>query len=230
MGWGEGRGIIISKAVDVDSEARHVLLQERIKDARENLIELREANHRKFNRNKKKDMNISPGDIIFITNFTRPPPGVSRKLIPKLLKSPYMVMSTGSVTLTARRLIDNLQIKIRMDHVRKFTPHDEACKTLPTEVTDIVGKPLTVESLKELAAIDQLDLSLTDRDLIEAGIIDPPRTRSQTRAVQADDDDPQPGTSHDVAVVIPDADIDLGLAVHAAPQAETTRSVHFADS
>jgi len=156
-------------------------MKKRVAAARDALIALRKKRHDVFNKTKVKDHGFREGDIIFTTNFSLPPPGVNGKFWPRLNKSPFQVVSVGAVTLIARRLVDNYTIQIRTDYCRKYVPHDPECQLLPDEVKEIVGKPLTIESLIELAKIDELQIVMTDRSLMEVKPSEPVRTRAQAQ-------------------------------------------------
>ena len=62
-----------------------------------------------------------------------------------------------------KRPVDSLIMQVAVDMVREYKKDSPYFQNLPPEILNIVGKPLTAESLKELAEKDELELLLLDK-------------------------------------------------------------------
>lgn len=102
---------------------------------------------------------------------------MTKKLRPNLNKSPFIVLSVGKTTLLVKRLVGSLTMQGAVDMVREYKKDSPYFQDLPPEILNIVGKPLTVKSLKELAEKDQLEPLFLDKVLSSKPT--PPSTTKQ---------------------------------------------------
>jgi hypothetical protein len=161
LGSKSGKPALTSKLLDGSMRGQVIQLRElidtRVKLCREALEISKQKYLDKINKSKLSQHKFEVNDIVFVTNLSLPPTGVSHKFRPKLYKSPFIVLRVGPKRLSVMRLTDNLVMLVHPDRVRKFSKKDEIFDQLPAEVKLIVGSALTPESLRDLAKIDQLD-------------------------------------------------------------------------
>ena len=140
-----------------DVEKLQEILTNNINQARVTLEGVREKQHSKYNKNKSSEKGIKVGDIVFVKSHRIPPPGVSPKYWPKLLKSPFMVVEVYKVSVMVMRLVDRFLTTMHKDDVKLFSKKNSIFNELPKEVLNIIGAPIGTKELAELAQNDSLD-------------------------------------------------------------------------
>ena len=157
------------------AQERRLAMQQKLVLVRESLEEHRRKYLDKANKNKKQNLDIMPGDIVFVKNFSLVV-GQSIKLRPRLYKSPFVVLSLTEQVVLVSRLVDGYEVQVHLDYVRKYKVGSEQYNKLPKEVQDIVGLGVNKETFLELAKKDMLPLLYVDRI---AAQLEPMVTRGQ---------------------------------------------------
>ena len=155
------------------------VIRERVDIAAAEVAKTREEQHKYANKGAAKNKSYKEGDIIFVKNYTLPPPGGNIKFRPNLHKSPFVVTDESDRAVTCMRIVDGWTVQIHKDHIRPYKKRSEIFKDLPIEVQKIVGGTFDLKDLKNLAKTDDLALIYYDTAL---PLPKPARTRSKTAA------------------------------------------------
>ena len=120
----------------------------------------------KINSKRTDKPTLKQGTIVFIRNYSIPKNGRARKFRPYYLRSPQIVMTSSKTSIVTLRLADNFISRHHPDDAIEYKGNEKDTKlfnSLPQEVLAFLGKPLSKESLTNLAKQDKLDIIYTDR-------------------------------------------------------------------
>jgi hypothetical protein len=160
----------------------------RIGDTAEKIQELKDKTMRKLNINKVNKKVLAQGSIVFVKDFSIPRNGRARKFRPYYLKSPNIVISATPTSAVTMRLGDSFISRHHPDDLLPYKGEKKNHKLyefLPQEVLAFLGKPLSQDSLLELAKSDQLDMIYNDKS---EATYTPPSTRSSSKQMPTQDE------------------------------------------
>ena len=130
-------------------------IQEQVQEMRNFVVEKRKQTVER--RRKRENHGFAVGQIVFVKQFSRRV-GENKRFRPALHKSPFIIVSTGTRSITVMRLADGFITMYAPDHLRRFREKDpHLYKNIPHEVLRILGSTLTEEKLLKLAQIDELE-------------------------------------------------------------------------
>jgi hypothetical protein len=155
------------------------IIDKRLAFARETLEKTRITMAEHYNKGKFENNLLKTGDIVFVKNFSQAVSGTSIKLRPTLYCSPFMVVDTAAKTVLCVRLTDGYSIQCHLDFVRKYRSKDPMFASLPAEVLQVLGEPLTEEALLKLAEHDQLPIIYLDHPTRRPSAAARPTTRAE---------------------------------------------------
>ncbi len=111
------------------------------------------------NDGKKTQPGYTIGDLVLIKDRRIPVPGTNTKLRTKFYPSVFEVTKTSHYQLQVKRLTDGFLTAVRPSQIKSLNlPADDLKRDLPPSVLDIMGQPLTKDSLKNLLKEDTLPI------------------------------------------------------------------------
>ena len=182
----ETKGQLLTENLKQNARELRKQIDENIAKARKAMndaIERRDKKHNADGRAEKHGLTI--GSLVFLKNLNPPTAGANPKFRPTMHQSPFIVTKVGSKQVHIKRLADNFETYYHADDCRKFVTGDPQFDSLPKEVLDIIGKPLTEASIIALARIDKLE-HIFVKEQVPAG---QHRTRTQTRRTKDDEEE-----------------------------------------
>jgi hypothetical protein len=141
-----------------DVKKLHRLISRQVNQAKQQLEKYKEGYLIQRNRHRTQEHKFVQGMLVFCRDFRVPKPGQNVKLRPKQQRSPFIVVSTAPAAVLIMRLVDSFVTQVHPSALVEFTYKSRQFRDLPKEMLDILGEPLTKESLMHLAEIDQLPL------------------------------------------------------------------------
>ena len=172
---------VFSESVKRDIERLKENMRLRIPEIEGRIQKEKERFLSRANSSRKEKGPIEIGQVIFLKDFSVPKSGRARKFRPRFLKSPHIVLSCTDTSAVTMRLADGFVSRHHPDDMLQYRGDDkipELFSELPPSVMEFLGKPLSTDSLINLAKTDRLDPIYVDKVLPTPNVI---ITRSKSK-------------------------------------------------
>ena len=159
---------LLSEDVKRQVRKTRAVIAERVRAGREELLKYQRKMLAKANRFRKDTLGFKANDIVFVKRERPTDVGVSQKFVTKFYKSPFLVLEYDEVrfpySVYIMRISDKVVMRVSPNRLRKFREKDpELFREIPTEVLQVLGKPLTEAELRRLAYADTLEVIYRDK-------------------------------------------------------------------
>ncbi len=153
-------GSLLTASLATDVQNVRTSLDKIWKQTLKNIQKVRQKQATRYNKHAKtKDLKV--GDLCFLLDRRLPKPGQSKKLDPPLQKSPFVIENVYSHAVDVVRIVDHFRTRVHPNDIKlikDMNPDHPLYQDLPDSVREEIGRPLTVEQIKELAVLDDLPL------------------------------------------------------------------------
>ena len=173
---------LFNETVKAEIESFRLLMEKRIPEIAKRIKEEKTKYLEKVNKGKSKKPVMKPGTIVFLKDYSIPRSGRASKFRPRYLKSPTIIVAASSTSVVTMRLGDGYVSRHHPDDMIRYKGNEkipELYDDLPDSVLRFLGKPMTSETLKDLAKTDNLEIIY--RDYILTDEPEPVMTRAETR-------------------------------------------------
>lgn len=170
---------LFRESVKDDLHELRKIVSERVEDISQKINHEKQKIMEKLNKHRITKSVVPQGSIVFVRDYSIPKSGRARKFRPYFLKSPQIVISASGTSVVTMRLADSFVSRHHPDDLLLFKGEqkdNELYKEIPQNVLAFLGKPISSESLLELARKDDLELIYSDHMAQPTSI---PLTRSK---------------------------------------------------